>query len=357
MSHPTAHVPATCKALVEVQEGQNIALEEVPVPELGENEVLIKVKAVCLNPGDLRALRMYPANGAFVGSDLSGEVVKLGPNLQNDIRVGDVVGASVTGGVESGRGAFAEYAKAYSDIVWKVPEGTYSFEEVAATGVPLNTAFQGLYGSRSLKLAQPFGPTAVQGETWIFIYGGSTSVGLYMIQLAKLSGYKVVTVASPRNHDLLKSYGADAVFDYRDSDMIQKVKAATGDTIQVVIDTVSEKETQFTAIKALAEGAPGRLLVILPLVEGISDIRSDVQVMFMIVYSAYGFQYGPYGLNDDDRRELAAFLQKVPGLVREGKLKPAPVKKLGGGLEHVFSDGYKYLADGKVSAERVVFAL
>ena len=38
--------------------------------------------------------------------------------------------------VASGRGAFAEYAKAYSDIVWKVPEGTYSFEEVAATGIP-----------------------------------------------------------------------------------------------------------------------------------------------------------------------------------------------------------------------------
>lgn len=61
--------------------------------------------------------------------------------------------------------------------------------------------------------------------------------------------------------------------------MIQKVKIATGDTIHVVIDTVSGKETQFTAIKALAEGVPGRLLVILPLVEGISDIRRDVEVM------------------------------------------------------------------------------
>ena len=60
--------------------------------------------------------------------------------------------------------------------------------------------------------------------------------------------------------------------------MIQKVKAATGDNIHTVIDTISEKETQFTAIKALAEGAPGRLLVILPLVEGISDVRKDVEV-------------------------------------------------------------------------------
>ena len=62
-------------------------------------------------------------------------------------------------------------------------------------------------------------------------------------------------------------------------------------------------------------------------------------------------------MNNDDRRELAGFLRKVPGVVKEGKVKPAPVKKLEGGLEKVFTDGYKYLADGKVSAERVVFAL
>ena len=80
--------------------------------------------------------------------------------------------------------------------------------------IRLNTAFQALYGSRALKLVQSFDrATALQDETWLFIYGGSTCVGLYAIQLAKLSGYKVVTVASPRNHELLKSYGADAVFD------------------------------------------------------------------------------------------------------------------------------------------------
>ena len=44
-------------------------------------------------------------------------------------------------------------------------------------------------------------------------------------------------------------------------------------------------------------------------------------------------------------------------MVKDGKLKPIPVKKFGGGLERVYSDGYKYLAEGKVSAERVVFAV
>ena len=163
--------------------------------------------------------------------------------------------------------------------------------------------------------------------------------------------------------------------------MIQKVKAATGDKIHIALDTISEKETQFIAIKTLAEGVPGRLLVILLPVEGISDVRKDVEVTCLshispyliseppqltndtflfavtIIFSAYGIDFRGFGLNDDDRRELSAFLRKVPGLVKDGKLKPIPVKKFGGGLEKVYSDGYKYLAEGKVSAERVVFAL
>jgi len=354
MSSSPAQIPATCKALVGRANG--IVLNEVPVPELGENEVLIKVKVIGINPSDARAPQTSPPEGAFVGSDLSGEVVRLGPNLQKDIKIGDVVGASVVGGVMSGRGAFAEYAKAYSDLIWKVPEGTYSFEEVAATGIPLNTAFQALFGSRTLKLVQPF-DSGPQDGTWVFIYGGSTSVGLYAIQLAKLSGYKVATAASPRNHELVKSYGADVVFDYRDPDMIQKLKAATSDKIHIALDTISEKETQFMTMKALAEDAPGKLLVILPPVEGISDVRKDVEVGFTIIFAAYGFEFRSFGLNDGDRRELSAFLQKVPGLVKDRKIKPPPIKKFEGGLEKVCSDGYKYFTDGKVSAERVVFTL
>ena len=54
----------------------------------------------------------------------------------------------------------------------------------------------------------------------IFVYGGSSSVGQYAIQLAKLSGYKVVTTASKRNHELVRSLGADLVFDVSDSSQI-----------------------------------------------------------------------------------------------------------------------------------------
>ena len=61
--------------------------------------------------------------------------------------------------------------------------------------------------------------------------------------------------------------------------MVQKVKATTGDKIHVALDTISGEQTQFTAIKVLAEGVPGRLLVVLQAAEGISDVRKDVEVI------------------------------------------------------------------------------
>lgn len=79
-------------------------------------------------------------------------------------------------------------------------------------GFSLCTAIQVLYGPRALGLRQPGDETSADG-TWLFIYGGSSSVGQYAIQLAKLSGYKVATVASPHNHELVKNLGADVVFD------------------------------------------------------------------------------------------------------------------------------------------------
>jgi len=91
---------------------------------------------------------------------------------------------------------------------------------------------QAFYHPTRLGLVEP--PAKISAETWVrsfpsnpqlnisnniipqvFVYGGSTSVGQFAVQLAHLSGYKVATVASPHNHAFVKSLGADAVFDVR----------------------------------------------------------------------------------------------------------------------------------------------
>lgn len=79
-------------------------------------------------------------------------------------------------------------------------------------GSSLYTSVQALYGPKTLGLLQP-GDTAPPADTWFFVYGGSSSVGQYAVQLAKLSGYRVATVASPHNFKLVQNFGADVVFD------------------------------------------------------------------------------------------------------------------------------------------------
>jgi len=347
-------IPATTKTLVQV--GKEIVLKDTPVPEPGENEVLVKTKTIGLNPIDVSAHKFFPNDGAYIGCDLAGEVVKLGRNLKVDLKLGDPVSAVVAGDAVSGRGAFSEYVNVLSDLTWKIPPGTLTFAQAVATGSPLNTAFQALHGAKELALPQRLDSTPAD-NTWVFIYGGSSGVGQFGIQLAKLSGYKVVTVASPRNHEFLKGLGADAIYDYRDPEMVQKVKDAAGNKISHVLDTVASKDTQFASIKVLAEDKPGRVLIVLPHSEGIQDVRKDVHVAMINLFTSYGYGYGPTGPDEQARSALAAFLLKVPGLIKAGKLKNIPVKKFYGGLDKVVSDGFDYIAQGKVSAEKIVYEL
>ena len=65
---------------------------------------------------------------------------------------------------------------------------------------------------------------------------------------------------------------------YKDVDMIKKVKDAAGNKISHVFDTIAGKDTQHAAVKVLAEDKPGKVVTVLPLVEGIKDVRKDVEV-------------------------------------------------------------------------------
>ena len=161
--------------------------------------------------------------------------------------------------------------------------------------------------------------------------------------------------------------------------MIQKVKDVAGNKISHVFDAISEKDTQFASVKVLAEDRPGKVVIVLRHAEGIQDVRKDVQipssstpespfqskpltnllsVIVISMFTTYGFGYRTKAPDENARRALAAFLQgALPELVRDGKLKHIPVKKFDGGLEKVVSDGFNYIAKGKVSAERIVFAV
>ena len=101
------------------------------------------------------------------------------------------------------------------------------------------------------------------------------SVGQFAIQLAALAGYKVVTTASQWNYDLVTSLGASAVFDYKDADVVEKVKAATGDTIRSVFDTISSADAQALSAAVVAPTG-GKVIHVLGLVPE-ANSRSEVE--------------------------------------------------------------------------------
>ena len=82
-----------------------------------------------------------------------------------------------------------------------------------------------------------------------------------------------------------------------------------------------------------------------------------LSVTVISMFTTYGYDFRAKKADEDARRALAGFLQEVPGLVKDGKLKHIPVNKFDGGLEKVVSDGFDYIAKGKVSAEKIVYAV
>lgn len=118
----------------------------------------------------------------------------------------------------------------------------------------------------------------------ILVWGGASSVGNYVIQFAKLSGLRVITTASPKNFDLLKSFGADEVYDYRDPDVSKKIRESTGNKLTKAVDCVSEKGTVGFISEALSESEGGTIAVIL----GNESPRENVKVVPSLAYDLSG---------------------------------------------------------------------
>ncbi|KAH9938112.1 GroES-like protein [Fomitopsis serialis] len=332
----SASVPKTMRALT-TQPERKAAVTEVPYQAL---PTMRSSSRLCgsAEPTDWKFVEFVQNHGTICGCDWSGNVVQVGKN----------------GGSYTDRGAFAEYVKVEPDLTWKVPPGTLSHEETATMGCAFWTSAQALFHPTRLALVEP--PNKASGNEWIFVYGGSSSVGLYAIQLAHLAGYKVVTVASPKHHELVKSLGTDAVFDYKDPDVVSKIKEVTGDSLHVGFDTISVPESQVLTVKSFASG-PGKLIVIQQPEDDAKKVNTEVAIEHTLIYTALGKELklgNGYPPIPEDRAHMAQFLKKVPGLVSSGAIKPNPIRLWEGGLEAIPA-GFLYMKEGKVTGEKLVY--
>lgn len=185
-----------------------LRLGDVPEPEVGPNDVLVKVHAVSLNLIDAKVSDgefkpILPYKPPFIaGHDVAGTVVSAGAGVRK-LKVGDEVYSRPRDGR---MGTFAQYiAIDEADVALK-PKNL-SFEEAASIPLVGLTAWQALVDRANLRPGQK-----------VFIQAGSGGVGTFAIQLARHLGATVATTTSAANADMVRDLGAHVVVDYRKDD-------------------------------------------------------------------------------------------------------------------------------------------
>jgi NADPH2:quinone reductase len=199
----------------EFGEPEVLKLEDVPDPKPGPGQVVVRVRAIGVNPVEtyVRAGRYGPRQFPYTpGSDCAGEIEAAGPGVAA-WKVGDRVYTASTAS-----GAYAERALCDAGKVFRLPDGV-SFEQGAALGVPAATAYQALFNRGSVR----------PGET-ILIHGATGGVGLFCVQFARAHGCTVIgTGGSAHGRELVQREGAHHVLDHTSGDYLQRLMKLTSD--------------------------------------------------------------------------------------------------------------------------------
>jgi NADPH:quinone reductase-like Zn-dependent oxidoreductase len=189
-----------------------LTLTQMDKPDIGDGEVLVRVRAASVHVGDLILMSGSPyvmrlATGLrkprnrVPGTDVAGTIEAVGNDVKR-LRPGDEVFGWCAG-------AFAEYARASEDQFIKKP-ANLTFEQAAAVGVSASTALQLLRDGGKVQPGQK-----------VLINGASGGVGTFAVQIARALGAEVTGVTSTKNVDMVRSLGADHVIDYTREDFTE----------------------------------------------------------------------------------------------------------------------------------------
>ena len=214
-----------------------LRVTELPDPEAGPGQVVVRIRAVCVHPADVAATTGEIPRGPVLppflpGWDIAGEVASVGPDT-SDFQVGDrVVGMIPWYQTRGAPGGYAEFVAADASWLVPLPDG---LDFVPAASVPLNaqTAHQGLALVSSTML--PAGSS-------ILVTGASGGVGGFVTQLAAQDGFRVVAQASDGDEEWVHSLGAHEVI-ARSADL------ATVGPVAAVFDAVPVGEAAAAAVE------------------------------------------------------------------------------------------------------------
>jgi NADPH:quinone reductase-like Zn-dependent oxidoreductase len=260
------------------------AFLDVPVPRPGDGEVLVRVRAAGVNPGDWRLREgAYGHRGETVlGREVAGTVLEVGPDV-----TGFAVGDEVFGGCPGMVGGWAEQALTIASFTASRPDGV-SPEAAAALPVAAGTAFDALTA-----FALPEGST-------LLVNGAGGGVGIPVTQLAAARGLRVIGVASPAKHQLVAGFGAIPVA-YGDG-VVDRVRAVAPDGVDAILD--------------MAGGDALR---------GVAALLADRSRLTSIADKELAVELGGFELTRD---RSTAVLTELARLVAAGRLDPYVTKVL-----------------------------
>ncbi|KAG8157096.1 hypothetical protein KVR01_013086 [Diaporthe batatas] len=294
-------LPRTQRAILAGEKGEWVVSQDAPVPELEADNIIIQTVAVALNPVDTKMVGPFIAEGAMFGFDCAGYVVAIG----------------------------SDYVALDGDMALKIPE-SMGFEEAAGMGMRIATAGMALFWS--LGIPTEWLLKAAGEQMPVLVYGGSTSTGTMAIQLLKLCNVKVITTCSPRNFDLVRSYGADAVFDYNSPTCGADIRAHTANALDYALDCITEESSMKICYQALGR-CGGKYTALDPHPE--SKRKGDQRV-----------------------KDFAKpFFETIQKLFDEGRLTPHPTKISPGGFEGLAGDGVTAIRKGQISGQKLVYRL
>jgi NADPH:quinone reductase-like Zn-dependent oxidoreductase len=213
-----------------------LKLADIDLPALGDEDVLIRMRAASVNPLDWHFIRgtpyiVRPGNGLLrpndggVGVDLAGYVEKVGKDVTRFAPGDEVFGCA------SVLGSLAEYVSVHQDAAMLPKPDNQSFEQAASVPLAAFTALQALRDQGHLQSGQK-----------VLVNGAAGGVGTFTVQIARALGAKVTGVCSTPNVDMVASIGADQVIDYTQEDFTR-----SGQRYDLLIDIAGSRP--FTAYR------------------------------------------------------------------------------------------------------------
>jgi NADPH:quinone reductase-like Zn-dependent oxidoreductase len=281
------------KAIILKQNGgiENLILSEIEKPKIQPTEVLVRVKAISINPVDAFARQNKQTVQAILkpkdekeviilGWDISGTVEEVGANVKQFKKGDDVFG--MVNFVGQGK-AYAEFVAAPADQLALKPENI-SHEEAAGATLAALTAWQALVNICKIK----------KGDK-VLIHAAAGGVGHYAVQIAKSFGAYVIGTASSANRDFVLKLGADEFIDYTSEKFEDKVKDA-----DIVLESIAGNDHLLCSLETLKKG--GKIASLKSSPEGIvTDKVVEKEIIFNRVMVRS---------NGEDMKQIAKMLGK-----------------------------------------------